>query len=635
MKPTTPLATPPAARLAAWHDRIRERITHAAASARVALNSPTALARWLPLAVILLGGLALRLVLLARDVPTLNSDEAVVGLMGLHALHGDFYVFYWGQEYMGSLEAWFVAPFLALFGASAFTLRLATLGLSLAFVATTYRLGALLYSRSVGLASAALLAIGPPFFTIVGLRAWGGYIETLVFGDILLLLALASIGCPQSRRPVDAPLDGGSTDELEGSATATTSGSWMTRIGRVWRDQAGRGTLLFGFLVGLALYTNALVAPFVLVVVVIFVWQRRRDLLARGSLARLFGGALVGALPAVIFNIHSGGGTIIQVLRPTLLGPGGTPTILLIPRNLWLLLVGTLPILAGADYGGLQGATYTPAEYAAASAQHPLIYAVNLLIALVALALLGWAAVSLVRGRRNLRAPLARDEGQPLDSERVRRQGEAALVLVGVCYLAVFTLTKDPDLFVMPRYALPLFAVVPLLVGRGSQVIASVSRWLGQRVAFVAARPSVALYASGLTLALLLGWNLFGTLSVTPRETATPDHGILVYGRDDALVALLRAHHVHTVLSNDYWEGFKLAFESGEQVIVPMVKPDGHPGFNRYKPYLTEGLKDPRPAYLELIGTPEAQADLDRLRAGQLPGYTAYHVGEFSLLVPG
>lgn len=44
----------------------------------------------LALVAILLAGLALRLWLLAQGTPTLDSDEATVGLMGLHLLRGEW-----------------------------------------------------------------------------------------------------------------------------------------------------------------------------------------------------------------------------------------------------------------------------------------------------------------------------------------------------------------------------------------------------------------------------------------------------------------------------------------------------------------------------------------------------------------
>src|SRR5690348_16969580 len=195
---------------------------------------------WLPLAGILLCGAAVRIWVLLHDVPTLNSDEAVIGLMGLHALHGEWSLWYWGQEYMGSLEALLVAPFLAIFGVSYVTLHLATLLLSLAFIVASYALARILYSPGVALATAALLAVGSPFLIVVGLRTWGGYIETTLFGTVLLLFILRGVPPPE----------------------------------RGWRR-----AFLFGVVAGLALYTDMLVLPYLLGCVLIAFWQRRTDLL--------------------------------------------------------------------------------------------------------------------------------------------------------------------------------------------------------------------------------------------------------------------------------------------------------------------------------------------------------------------
>ncbi|MGZ3678865.1 MAG: hypothetical protein ACXWQR_09880 [Ktedonobacterales bacterium] len=119
-----------------------------------------------------------------------------------------------------------------------------------------------------------------------------------------------------------------------------------------------------------------------------------------------------------------------------------------------------------------------------------------------------------------------------------------------------------------------------------------------------------------------------------PVQTAVLDQGVWIMGRDEELLRLLRAHGVRTVISKDYWEGLRLTFESGESVIAVMVTPEGHTGFNRYRPYVTRGLADPRPAYVELTGTVEAQRNLARLCAGQLPGYSARTVGLYTVLVP-
>src|SRR5690242_4854120 len=79
-----------------------------------------------------------RLVLLARGWPALDSDEAVIGLMARHILHGERPTFFWGQNYMGPFEAYFAALLFVLFGSSSFVLGLSALLLTLGFFTTVY-----------------------------------------------------------------------------------------------------------------------------------------------------------------------------------------------------------------------------------------------------------------------------------------------------------------------------------------------------------------------------------------------------------------------------------------------------------------------------------------------------------------
>jgi predicted membrane-bound mannosyltransferase len=77
------------------------------------------------LGIIVLLALALKGALLAADAVPFNSDEAVVGLMARHILlKGERPVFYYGQAYMGSLDAWLIAGAFALLGISTLTMRL-------------------------------------------------------------------------------------------------------------------------------------------------------------------------------------------------------------------------------------------------------------------------------------------------------------------------------------------------------------------------------------------------------------------------------------------------------------------------------------------------------------------------------
>jgi hypothetical protein len=376
-----------------------------------------------------------------------------------------------------------------------------------------------------------------------------------------------------------------------------------------------------------------LVAPYLLVAALVLWWQRRRRLRGRNGLA-LVVGLLIGAAPAIVYNLTNGAPTLGSMLVLTLAGRHGahaSPNLLgQLPRNLWLELTVSLPILVGGFLGGTQAAGLTPDDYLRQAVLHPAAYGLALALTLIALALVSGAAARVMRQRTlsPLRIWLG-EEGD--DRNRVRRQGEAALLLLVVGYAAGFALGGQLSVFATPRYLLPLFAGTPLLVAQGADALAWLDRRLPNRVPIP---PGRRLWLASLLVVLVCGWNLAGDLALTPLQTAARDHGIWIAGNDDELLRMLRGHHVRTVISNDYWEGLRLTFESGETIITVMMTPQGHPGFNRYQPYVRQGLADPRPAYLELTGTLEASRDLALFDAGQRPGYTLVYTGEFILLLP-
>ena len=65
-----------------------------------------------------------RIVILATGAVQFNADEAVVGLMARHILLGEIPVFFWGQAYMGSLDAILVAAGFSVFGSQVWVIRL-------------------------------------------------------------------------------------------------------------------------------------------------------------------------------------------------------------------------------------------------------------------------------------------------------------------------------------------------------------------------------------------------------------------------------------------------------------------------------------------------------------------------------
>ena len=138
---------------------------------------------------ILLIALIGRLLLLASNTVSFHSDEAVVALMARHILAGERPVFFYGQAYMGSLDAWLVAFGFRLFGESVLAIRIIQSILYLAIVATAYVAAWRLSGRRVIAAVAALVIALPPVLVALYTTATlGGYNETLLFGNLLLIL---------------------------------------------------------------------------------------------------------------------------------------------------------------------------------------------------------------------------------------------------------------------------------------------------------------------------------------------------------------------------------------------------------------------------------------------------------------
>src|SRR5689334_23995812 len=107
------------------------------------------------------GATLLRLLLISFNWPVTNSDEATMGLIAQHiAYKQERPTFFYGQYYMGPMEAYIGAVFFRLFGPSTFTLRLGLLLLFALFLVTLYALTSLLYTKKFALAMVALFCLG-------------------------------------------------------------------------------------------------------------------------------------------------------------------------------------------------------------------------------------------------------------------------------------------------------------------------------------------------------------------------------------------------------------------------------------------------------------------------------------------
>jgi hypothetical protein len=146
----------------------------------------------------------LKVWLVNRDVLPFNSDEAVVALMARHILQGSSPTFFYGQAYMGSLDAWLVAFGFWILGEHVWVIRLVQGILYLGVLVTTYKLGEVaLGSKRVGLGAAFLLAVPNVIVTLYTTVSLGGYGEGLLVGNLILLIGLQISNDIERNRPVE------------------------------------------------------------------------------------------------------------------------------------------------------------------------------------------------------------------------------------------------------------------------------------------------------------------------------------------------------------------------------------------------------------------------------------------------
>ena len=240
-------------------------------------------------------------VFLTNSMP-FNSDEAVVALMARHFLQGRWTAFFYGQAYMGSLDAALVALGFAAFGQRVEVIRWIQLllyaGTVFTSVVLTWRLTRSMIAGSV---AGLLLAVPPVNILLYTSVSLGGYGEALLLGNLILLLTL---------------------NLMEREASPGLCAMW-------------------GLLAGLAFWAFGLSLVYSLPAAAALAWHQRRDRLrGRGWLAAAAGGA-VGMAPLLVWAASHGTALVVQELLGSAIA-GASPSSLLAAwlehgRNLALL----------------------------------------------------------------------------------------------------------------------------------------------------------------------------------------------------------------------------------------------------------------------------------------------------------
>ncbi|MGB9668924.1 MAG: hypothetical protein ACPL0B_00930 [Anaerolineales bacterium] len=145
--------------------------------------------QWYILFIILLIAAGLRIILLGLGRIPFNADEAVVGLMARHILlSAERPIFFYGQAYMGSLDAYLVALAFSIFGISVWAIRCVQILLYLLVIVTSVCIMNTAFSHpNAKWVSAILLTIPPINVVLYTTVSLGGYGEALLIGNLILL----------------------------------------------------------------------------------------------------------------------------------------------------------------------------------------------------------------------------------------------------------------------------------------------------------------------------------------------------------------------------------------------------------------------------------------------------------------
>ena len=140
---------------------------------------------------IIIIGLVIRLDFLIASNFQIDADEAIVGLMAKHYLEGaTMPVFYYGQHYMGSLEAFLAAFSFKVFGINNFALKLVPLLFSILLIPLTYLITKEFTNEWTAKISSLLMGVCPSTLIIWSAKARGGFIEVVFLGALAMLICV-------------------------------------------------------------------------------------------------------------------------------------------------------------------------------------------------------------------------------------------------------------------------------------------------------------------------------------------------------------------------------------------------------------------------------------------------------------
>ena len=139
--------------------------------------------------VVLIGGLVIRLVALGTGLGFQNSDQSIVYLMARHVEHGDFRVFFWGQQYGGTILQLTAGALFWLVGPSFVGLQVVEIGFWLVACLLLRAIVANASGVLSGNVAGALLWFASPYMVSFSFGDPGFYAPATVLGLLAVLTA--------------------------------------------------------------------------------------------------------------------------------------------------------------------------------------------------------------------------------------------------------------------------------------------------------------------------------------------------------------------------------------------------------------------------------------------------------------
>lgn len=515
----------------------------------------------------------LRFILIYFNWPSTNSDEATMGLIARHiAYNGEWPIFYYGQSYMGPIEAYLAAPLFHLLGPSLFALRLELLLFFVLFLLGMYALTTLLHTQKLGLFICLLFSFGASGIFLHQLKAIGGYAETEFFAVaicvIAVWLALYAYKIDTTRR---------------------TNGRRIFIYG------------VLGLIIGLSLWEDMLILPFVGMGMLFLFIFCRRECFSWAGLALVLG-MLIGLMPLIIYNVSVplDQNAIVVLLQLHNAGKNAHAT-------LWQQLIGTFGIAMPGGLGYHSSCTQSQFPYFGQTVVSCVVTNLGWSIGYLVLWCIA-ASMSLITVWRIWRVRQGTSLWHPTWTFEQSRQLiiECGRLMVLICALGtLFLFASSPVTTSTPgpvsRYLICMLISMPMILW---------PLWDGSSSLLLKfkAKEMIPSIVSVLLLGLVFFVYVSGTVDMFVQEVPAAQAS---YQRQQQVVQDLEKLRLKYIYS-DYWTCNIIIFASNENIICGVVNTQLRAGFNRYSPYWDAVKKAHQGTYIFPLGS-DQDKDLSKM----------------------